>query len=320
MSELLSVSQTADLLRGADRILILTHHDPDGDTLGSGFALCMALRKLGKAARVECSDEIPDKYAFLYKHLKKAPDFEPEFLCAVDVADTKLLGEKLSVYADRIQLCIDHHGSNTQYAQKLLLSPDYAATAMLICELIRELGVVIDKDIASSIYTGIATDTGCFKYSNTTAYTLRMAADMLDCGVNSEMINRTMFDIKSRARVELERLALDKMRFYLGERCAVMLITLEMIHKSGAGEDDMEGLAPIPRQIEGVWVGVTLREKRDGTYKVSVRTGNHADASAICSRLGGGGHIRAAGCTLNGPADNAIALILDAVKNIIGER
>lgn len=319
MSEQLSVSRTADLLRGADRILILTHHDPDGDTLGSGFALCRAMLFLGKTARVECSDDIPDKYAYLYENLPKTPEFEPEFICAVDIADTKLLGEKLSVYADRIQLCIDHHGSNTGYARCLLLCPDYAATAMLICEVIRELGVVIDKDIASSLYTGIATDTGCFKYSNTTAYTLRMAADMLDCGVNSEMINRTMFDIKSRARVELERLALDKMRFYLGDRCAVMLITLDMIQKSGAGEDDMEGLAPIPRQIEGVWVGVTLREKRDGTYKVSVRTGNHADASAICSRLGGGGHIRAAGCTLDGPADQAIAVILDAVKQVIGE-
>lgn len=110
--------------------------------------------------------------------------------------------------------------------------------------------------------------------------------------------------------VELERLALDSMRFYFGGRCAVMFITNEMVKKAAAGENDMEGLAPIPRQIEGVWVGVTLREKADGTYKVSVRTGTHADASAICAVLGGGGHVRAAGCTLEGSDEQAAAQML----------
>lgn len=318
MSEPVSRSQAAAMLRDADRILILTHNYPDGDTLGSGFALCRALRAAGKTARVECSDKIPEKYGFLYENMERGGDFEPEFICAVDTADVRLLGERLSVYSERVDLCIDHHGSNTRYAKKHLLMPEYAATAMIIAEVIRELGVEIDRDMASCIYTGIATDTGCFKYANTTAYTLRMAADMLDCGINSEFINRTMFDVKSRARVELERLALDNMRFYLNDRCAIMRIMKDMIEKSGAGEDDMEGLAPLPRQIEGVHVGVTMREKRDGTFKVSVRTGNHADASAICARLGGGGHIRAAGCTVDGPADRAVETILEAVKAVIG--
>lgn len=318
MSEPVSVSETADLLRNADRIVILTHQYPDGDTLGSAFALYHALCRMGKAVRVECSDGIPEKYGFLYAGCDISPMFEPGLLCAVDVADSRLFGDVPDIKSKKIQLCIDHHGSNTQFAEKLLLRPDYAATAMIVCEVIRELGIPLDARMASCIYTGISTDTGCFKYSNTTAYTLRMAADMLDVGIPSEMINRTMFDIKSRARVELERLALDGMRFYLNDRCAVMTITLAMIAKSGAGENDMEGLPPIPRQIEGVWVGVTLREKRDGTFKVSVRTGNHADASAICSRLGGGGHIRAAGCTCDGPVNKAVEAVLDAVKQTIG--
>ena len=177
------------------------------------------------------------------------------------------MGNKLSIYADSVDLCIDHHGSNTRFAKSLLLVPEYAATAMIIAEVIRELNVKMSKDIASCIYTGIATDTGCFKYSNTTSYTLRMAADMLDLGVDSEMINRNMFDLKSRARIELERLALDNMRFYLNDRCAVMCITREMVLKSGASEDDLEGLAKMTRQIEGVYVGVKMREKSDGTYK-----------------------------------------------------
>ncbi len=317
MSEPISVAVAAERLRGVDRIVILTHQYPDGDTLGSGFALCRALQKLGKTARVECADEIPEKYAYLYEGLA-LPTFEPEFVCAVDVADSKLLGSLESAYANHIALCIDHHGSNTAFADELLLRADYAAAAMLVREVIAALGVEPDKAIAECLYTGIATDTGCFKYSNTTAYTLRMAAELLDCGVNNEMINRTMFDIKTRARVELERQALDSMRFYLNDRCAVMLITNAMIARSGAGENDMEGLAPIPRQIEGVWVGVTLREKKDGSYKVSVRTGNHADAAAICRLLGGGGHLRAAGCTLPGPAEPAVETIVDVVRRTIG--
>ncbi|HJD23001.1 MAG TPA: bifunctional oligoribonuclease/PAP phosphatase NrnA [Firmicutes bacterium] len=317
MSEPLTAAQAASRLREADRILILTHQYPDGDTLGSGFALCRALQKLGKAARVECADEIPEKYGYLYEGLA-SPAFEPALVCAVDVADEKLLGGLEPVYGGRVALCIDHHGSNTGYAAELLLRADYAATAMLVREVIAALGVTPDQGIADCVYTGIATDTGCFKYSNTTAYALRMAAEMLDFGANSEMINRTMFDIKSRARVELERQALDRMRFYLNDRCAVMLVTTAMVARSGAGENDMEGLAPIPRQIEGVWVGVTLREKPDGSFKVSVRTGNHADASAICSRLGGGGHLRAAGCTLPGPAEQAVETIVDVVRAVLG--
>ena len=316
MSEDITVREAAALLQGWDRILILTHQYPDGDTLGSGFALCRGLQLLGKTARVECSDRIPEKYDYLFEDYQQ-PEFEPHVICAVDVADPRLLGDKLSVYADRVELCIDHHGSNTGYARRRRLDAGSAATAELILELLREWGVRPDRMIAECLYTGIATDTGCFKYSNTTSATHRAAAELMDIGIRAELINRTMFDVKSRPRVELERLALDSMRFYFGGRCAVMFITNEMVKKAAAGENDMEGLAPIPRQIEGVWVGVTLREKADGTYKVSVRTGTHADASAICAVLGGGGHVRAAGCTLEGSDEQAAAQMLEAIRRTV---
>ena len=311
MSERITAAQAARLLKENDRILILTHQFPDGDTLGSGYALYRALTALGKTARVACADPIPEKYEYMLEDIR-FPDFEPHFICAVDVADTRLLGA-LSRYDGTIDLCIDHHGSNTAYARFLLLDAGCAATAQLIAEVIRLMGLPLDKATAECIYTGLATDTGCFKYANTTAATHRLAADTMDAGIRAEMINRVMFDVKSRARVELERQALDNMRFYYNGRCAVMTITSDMIEHSGAQENDMEGLAPIPRQIEGVWVGVTLRQRADGNYKVSVRTGNHADAAAICALLGGGGHVRAAGCTLEAPADKAIARILEAV-------
>lgn len=316
MSRMMNVADTAAMLMQAQDILLLTHQYPDGDTVGSAYALCRALRSLGKRANVMCGDEIPEKYDYLTADM--APqDFEPQFIVAVDVADEKLLGALQPAYCGRIDLCIDHHGSNTEYADFLLLKADYAAAAMVVCEVLREMDVTFDSAIAECIYTGLSTDTGCFKYSNANAYAHRMAADMMDVGIRYDMINRTMFDVKSRARVELERRALASMRFYCNGRVAVMPITCDMIAESGAGENDMEGLAPLPRQIEGVWVGVTMREKDGGEFKISVRTGNHADASAVCKELGGGGHIRAAGCTLNGPLDAAVEQMLDTIKRTV---
>ncbi len=313
----LDVKGSADLLRQADRVLILTHQYPDGDTLGSGFALCRALQHMGKRAGVICADEIPSKYDYITRELTQ-DRFDPAFVCAVDVADTKLLGGALQPYADAVDLCIDHHLSNTHYAHYLLLK-EYGATAMIVCEIIRELGVPFDRLMAESIYTGIATDTGCFKYSNADAYTHRMAADMLDYPVRAQMINRAMFDVKSRARIELERLALAGITFAFDGRVSFMPITLRMVEQSLASENDMEGLAPLPRQIEGVWVGVTLREKEDGRFKVSVRTDGDVSAAEICQKLGGGGHAGAAGCLLDGPLDLAISRLLTAIAETAPE-
>ncbi len=316
MSKCITVEQAASALQAQENIVILTHHFPDGDTLGSAFALCRALQSLGKRVQVLCHDPLPEKFSYMWQGLP-AQSFEPQFVCAVDVADRQLLGESLQPYADRTQLCIDHHGSHRPFEQLLLLDSDMGATAMLIFQIIRHWGVAIDQSMADCLYTGIATDTGCFKYSNTTPLAHRMAAELMECGANTTPINRTMFDIKSRARLELEQQALRSIRFFDNNRVAVMIITEDMLKSSGACEDELEGLSPLPRQIEGVWVGATLRRKADGSYKVSVRTGMHADASQICALLGGGGHARAAGCTLCGNDDEAVARLLAAIHKAV---
>ncbi len=317
MSKTINETQAAEMLKNADNILLLAHQYPDGDTIGSNFALCQALQTLGKTVRVHCGDNIPDKYEYLYADVPQ-PTFEPEFICAVDVADVNLLGEQTAkTYGERIELCIDHHATNTGYAAYTCVDSSCGAAAMVVYRIIGLLGVTLTPTIAQCIYTGVATDTGCFKYSNAGALAHRIAADCIDMGISYEMINRVNFDTKSRARIELERLALDGMRFYHDGRVAVMTITNEMVKKSHAGENDLEGLPPIPRQIEGVWVGITLRQKADGNYKISVRTGTHADAADICAVLGGGGHERAAGCTVNGTREEATAAILAAVEQVV---
>ncbi len=316
-----TVPEAAALLEKQAEILLLCHRYPDGDTLGSAFALCRALQHKGKKAQILCADRIPEKYRYMTDELDKEEVDATAFVCAVDVADYKLLGSKLAHYAESVDLCIDHHLSNTKYANRLLLK-DCSATAMIVYEVIRALGVPFDRLMAEAVYTGIATDTGCFKYGNTDASTHRMAAEMLDLPVGVppvrlQMINREMFDIKSRARIELERMALEGMRFEHGGKISLMPITLEMVAKSGAQEDDMDGFASLPRQIEGVMVGITLRERSDGSFKVSLRTDGAINAADICGKLGGGGHAAAAGCMLHGPLDAACQELADTVASTI---
>lgn len=317
MTHYITEQQAADCLRQADNILLLAHQYPDGDTLGSNYALCLALRQMGKRVRVLCGDPIPEKYDYMTADVEM-PAFEPQYICAVDVADPRLLGPELEAeYGSRVDLCIDHHSTNVGYARHSCVNGHAAAAAMLIWRIIRLLGVTPTPAMATCVYTGIATDTGCFKYASTDADTHRIAAECMDLGIPAEMINRVNFDMKSRARIELERMALEGMEFLHHGRVAIMTITNEMMAQSGAIENDMEGLPPIPRQIEGVWVGITLRQKADGNYKISVRTGTHADAAAICVLLGGGGHNRAAGCTIEGDRDAARRAVLQAVEQAI---
>ena len=309
---MITLESAAKTLLSKDKILILTHRSPDGDTIGSGYALAMALRKLGKNVKVDCTDPFPEKYSYFIDKLEKL-EFDEEFVVSVDVADTKLLGEKLSGYADKIDLCIDHHGSNTKFAKEYYVEASAAAAAQVIEKLIRLMNVEFDKDIANAIYTGITTDTGCFRYTNVTAETHRIAADMIDCGAESGMINRLMFETKSRSRLEIERRVMDSMQFYLDGRCAIVYATIDMMKESGAVDSDMEGVASLPKQIEGVMVGITLREKNNGKFKVSVRTTDEIDASNICANFGGGGHKAAAGCMITGTLNESIEQIVTVV-------
>lgn len=292
-----NAAQCAAILQEQNNILILTHRNPDGDTLGSAFALLRGLAALGKTARVACSDAIPQKYAYMWADMPQA-DFMPDFIVAVDIADEKLLGEPLySAYRGKVQLCIDHHQSNTRYADRLFLR-ECGATCELIYEVLAAFNAKITKEIADCLYTGLSTDTGCFRYSNVTPNTLKLAAKMLEAGADAAEINRVMFETKTRTYLKLEELVLKTLEMYFGGKCALVTITQEMFRQSGSNESECDGIASLPRKIEGVTVGVTLREREDGTFKVSLRTYAPVDAAKICGKLGGGGHASAAGCDL----------------------
>ena len=312
------VEDIAEFLKKENCFYILTHQSPDGDTLGSACALCKALQKLNKKAKIFCSDEISSKYDYLFDGLKQQ-NFNVACIVAVDIADTQLLGENLMKYQDRIDLCIDHHPSNTHYAKNYYIDETAAATTEIIYDIINQMGVYIDKDIANSIYTGICTDTGCFRYSNATSKTFRLAADVIDYGADYFYINKIMFDAKSKSKLELEKLVLQTLEFHFNDRCAVINVTREMMERTDCVESDTEGLSSIPRKVENVIAGITIREKDKDVYKISLRTESPLDASKICKVFNGGGHARAAGCKINGTLDFVREKILLEIEKELEE-
>ena len=309
----IDVKQCATLLKEFDNYLILSHRNPDGDTLGSAFALKRTLDKMGKKSFVKCVDPMHHKYSYLWDGVDNS-EFAFDKIIAVDVADKKLLGENFEeMYGDNIWLCIDHHLTNREYAENLLLE-DRAAAAVVIYEVICELGVEITPPIASCVYTGLATDTGCFMFSNTTPTVHRIAAEVMEKGADYTNINRLMFETKSMSYLRLEQMAVSSIESHFDGKCAIMTITRKMFEESGSSSTECDGIAALPRKIEGVKIGITIRERHNGSYKVSLRTVEPYDAAKICGKLGGGGHSVAAGCEFECSLDEVKATLLDTIK------
>ena len=180
------------------------------------------------------------------------------------------------------------------------------------------MGTEFDKRIAECLYTGIATDTGCFKYANTTRLAHNIAAELMNYDINIELINREMFDIKSKARLKVEQYINSVMEYYLDDKCAMAAITLDTIKKTGLAQEEFEGIAGMSVQLEGVQVGVIIKEKDEGKFKVSMRSASDIDVSEICAKFGGGGHVKAAGCTLEGSLPDVKLRLLSGIAPAMG--
>lgn len=311
----MSLEKVADFLKQNDNYEILTHAYPDGDTLGSGYALCLALQQLGKNARV-ITTNLPKDFEFLLNGVKQQ-SFDVQTVVSVDIASEQLLGCNRERYSGRIDLCVDHHAINRIEAPLKHVEADAAANCEILYRLFRLMNIDITKQIADCLYTGVSTDTGCFRYTNTTADTLRIAADLLELGADNVFINKVMFETKTKKKIALEREIYDTIEYCCADRCAIISVTREMKNKLGVGDDELEGLASIPRQIEGVMVGITMRERDEGGFKVSVRSDSHVNAAEFCARFGGGGHAAAAGCTVKGSLEEAKARLIAEIGDFI---
>lgn len=313
----LTVQETASYLRTLDDVLLLTHVRPDGDTVGSAAALCRALRDMGKTAYLLPNPEITatyEPYAVPYW----APEgFAPAHVVSVDIAALNLLPDNAAVYAPRIELAIDHHGSHGFFAARTCLDADAAACGEIVHDIIALL-TAVTPDIALPLYVAIATDTGCFVYSNTTARTHRIAAALLDTGIDAAPVNKALFRTKSRTRLAMESRMTADMTLFDHDRVVVMTIPLSLRQELHATEADIEELSSLAALVEGSDCGVTLRELRPGVVKISLRTGPRVDASAVCQRLGGGGHKAAAGATVNGTMDEVRAAVLRSYQEVVG--
>ena len=314
----LTLKQTAKYLKKHDNFIILTHSSPDGDTLGAGYALFYGLKEIGKIAAVICADVIPGKYKYFVKETDDVP-MENSTVVAVDIAAKSLLGSLEETFGDKVDLCIDHHISNSKFSKYRYLDANSSATCEIIFELLEKMNVNINTDAANAMYTGIATDTGCFKYSNVTSKTHLIAAKLYEYDIMPAEINKIMFDTKSRRLLELERMVLDTAEYHFDNRCIILSVTSEMQEHTGCSGSELESIAVISRSVEGVICGISIKQTGDDTFKISLRTYPPLDASKIANQIGGGGHTAAAGATINGTLSEVKEKILSVVKSEMEE-
>lgn len=313
----MTIQECAALLRRQDNILLLTHRRPDGDTIGSASGLCVALRQLGKTAWLLYNPDITpgnEVYAAPYW----APEgFAPDFVVSVDIAARSLFFPAAEAYLDRIDLAVDHHPSFEGFGGANCVDPARAACGEIVYEICRELGE-ITQEVALPLYAAVATDTGCFVYANTTANTHRVAAALLETGIDYFSVNKRHFRTKSRKRIALEAELLSNMEFFHEGRGVFMAVPLELMERVGATEGDAEDLSTLAGLVEGVDCGAVLRELKPNEWKLSLRTGanGRVNATEACRLLGGGGHAMAAGATVEGTLDQVKARILAAVDAV----
>jgi len=311
-----TILETADFLKTHDDYLVLTHRRPDGDTIGCAASLTLGLRELGKRAFLLDNPQFTPRFAPYLEGLVCGEAGAHSTVVAVDIASEGLLAYGHESLAGRIALAIDHHGSNNLAAANRLVQADKAACGEIVYALLRAMGVTPTARIAEALYIAVSTDTGCFKYSNTSANTLRVAAELVDCGADIYPINKLFFDTKSLARLQLEARLTNSVELLAGGLVGVCTLPKEWVEELQVSEDDIDSISGFARSIEGVEIGVMVRSIEGGEGKISVRTGSRYNAAEICRALGGGGHAAAAGASVPGGIAAAKKAILDVLRGM----
>lgn len=295
-----------------DDFLIVSHIQPDGDATGSALAVAGMLASLGKTFTLVNEGHTPEKFGFLpfYERIHsytEAPLSRTyRNVIAVDCADRERVGTVAEAFAeDGILLNIDHHPTNDHYGDVNVVKDTACATAEVLYELTEVMDLRLNESIATCLYTGILTDTGGFRYANTKPEVLHMASKLLEHNVSPAEVAEKCLETVTYAHTCLLKESLGTLDLDIDGRMAMMIVTDEMKQRNGASKDDMDGLVNYARNIEGVEVGVLLKEQEKGEIKASFRSNTYVDVAAIASTFGGGGHVRASGCTIH--ADMATA-------------
>lgn len=279
-----------------DNFCIMTHAGPDGDTLGSAATLCLGLRSMGKSAAVLDNPEISDKLAYLCEGLMVEEPAENAVFVSVDVAAPYMFTENQLPYVEKIALRIDHHGNAASFSPLELVDSQSASCAEIVYDVLQEMGCQLTAEIAIPLYTGLATDTGCFRYANTNAHTFTTAAACVAAGANVHPINQALFDTVTLNKLKVQAWVTEHTVFLSEGRAAYCAMPKTLATELGVDERDVGGVAGFVRSIEGVRFAVTLRESNeDDKVYLSARAIPGYDAAALCAKFGGGGHKGAAG-------------------------
>lgn len=307
------------LISEAGGIAIFPHVSADGDAIGSSLALALSLKNAGKKVVVYIEEDIPTVYRFLPgTELMSFSDSQDEAMdlnIALDTGDVGRLATRGEVFFNApCTINIDHHVTNTKYALLNFVDASSASTGEIIYTLLKKLKYTIDKDIATCLYTALSTDTGGFKYSNTTAETHRIAAELLSTGIDIGELSQRIFDNTTFTKLKLTQKSIELLELLQDDKLAVVALSQEDLNSTGAKDEDCDGIVNIGRSIEGVEVSLLVKEKSNNEVRINLRSKTYVDVSEIAAAFGGGGHKRAAGCTVNGTLQEVRNQLIQAVK------
>lgn len=315
----LTKAETAEFLAAHNHYLILTHTRPDGDTIGSAAALCRGLRHLGKTADILENTGVSPRFQWLHQGLTVKTAQAHHCIVSVDVASPGILPEEFQHLLGRIALRIDHHSSATSFTDCELVDSGSASCAELVYDVLTLLGCPMDREIAEAIYVGTSTDTGCFRYANTTAHTFTTAAACAQGGARVYQLNMELFETNTLARLKMQGWIVDHMKLLRGGTMCVCAIPRQVEQAMGVTGDDMDNISSFPRTVAGVCMAATLREAENGDVKLSVRAIPGYDATRVTVPFGGGGHKGAAGATIKTSLSDAAQaverIMLEQVKS-----
>ena len=311
----MTVAECAKLLGSKDGILLLTHKNPDGDTVMSAAALCRALRRKNKKAYLYHNPQITKKMLPFVDKLFAPENFVPKYIVSVDIATENLFPQG---FDGKVDFAIDHHPSNSHFAAAELIDAERSACGEIVQKLIVALAGKLTKTEATLLYIALTTDTGAFQYANTDEQTFRSAAELVHAGADAHAVMLHFFRKTSLARLRLEGMIYSGLHVYHGGKLVIATVTLEMMRTAEATEDDCDDLAGLSGRAEDALMNVTIRELEDGNSKISVRSAPGVSSLAVCAAFGGGGHELASGCTIQATPEKAEKLLLDVIDELCG--
>lgn len=313
----MTVQECAKLLGSKDGFLLLTHKNPDGDTVMSAAALCRALRRKNKKAYLYRNPMITKKMLPFVDKLFAPEGFTPKFVVSVDIATENLFP---SGFEGTVDLAIDHHPTNSHFASAELIEAEHSACGEIVQKLIREFTGKITKTEATLLFIALTTDTGAFQYANVNEQSFLSAAELLKAGADNQSVMMYFFRKASLSRLRLEGMVYSSMHVYHNGKLVVAPVTQKMMQEAQATEDDCDDLAGLSGRAENAVMNITIREMADGSSRISVRSASGVSSRAVCAAFGGGGHELAAGCTIQATPEKAEQLLLDVVEELCGEQ